>query len=1475
MTTRRWVEPHLRRGASLLWICCLASSVLLAAACDDGDGRSDGDVVDDTSLPNPNEVEAAPPQPVTIASTTACALDADCAEGRFCFQGACVYQCSDDLACSSDQVCSERGRCTTASVSGGLVREGGPQDVVTGIEVVRPPETIAWVRPGDTSVSFTLGLSAPAPEAGIAYRIQRDDDRSSGQRLHTAFSQGNQLTFEVPVGDASPDGAEPRPVRVDLQSSLGAWTFVLRPEPRAEGRYGGAIALDTFGSTGLPIALSLVTEPAGATLSEASRVWLVLEVDDESIFSPARGPGVPDHIAAQLTYDDFVDRWVATFSHPFDLSDALALRAPDASQVERSMRFELELGSNGQLTGSFRDLWRGVYESRSMDGVISLADVSFSGTLLLERIENGPTLAQIDTTPDVPPAIPRPLPPPSTAACAGVDLGAVTPFDVGGTLMDCGSLRSIDELLLGTPDEQARCSIALSATALAGDTTSSQIAAFLDATLPNPGGLSFADFMAQCASGTNGTCIPSDEVLCARQVAALAYRNQPGGSSHVGALLDAYLGTTREAFLGPQFGALQTDTQTRLEWLKSTDYPAIATAAVRDLNERLLQEWQTHVLDNQFAVLGGQFDTSGLVALAREPSSAEAQETRAALLMEMTQSFQAAIEGLSLATRRWDALYVDASSRAARAGFVSARARELYLAAGVLRNLNLSAGTGFLSAGLGAGFNTLQTELARLSQPFNELIYARDAEVVVSTSVDPTVSNAALLASLEAKANAATATALETVTEVVATAQAEALDEQQLRNALNNEINDLRAELVNLCGLPQGCSVSDVFSDPACRVPVEAGRCGFAFTRGDGTIEFAGFEPGSATPSTSGALLRSILEAANDISIADADLTEFHLRAQLLHASNEAFADNVKAWNTMRQAQLADLRAAILELEASSISEIAQLASNMAERVRLREEQVAGARALVDQWEAMRIADQNETFAMNLSARAARETAAGLLNAAEAANDVGEALADSLPKTTGTSNDVTGPARLSISLVFASARVKLRAGATVADFIASGIELASERHQAMQSIELDALMQMGDIDDIETDAAVDALYNQALLLSTAAEAERAAIENTLRLHTAEKEATLAFSRDLQELNERRAEELNVLEQLAGLELRLLQAQYAYEARVLDYLAEVQRAQLVDAKLQELVRQRDNINLVIGSPSAVFSRANRITRAEERLNDAKVALMEWLVALEYFAVRPFMDQRIQILLARNPYQLEQIAGELARLQSVCGGAVNTLTAELSLRDDLLRIKQDNLDAVTGVVSTPSERLRQLMQAGYVPIDKRVRYTADSAVGDLLSRSDAILSASFYVGLDDFANLAATCNAKLEAIDIQLVGDLGTQRPTVSLLYDGTSELRSCQPGIDAYVAQFGPGTTSFGSTTFLRSSGRSISPLAGLNEFADSANTTLAGLPLASQYTVLIDTQLGRNGELDWDALEDIRLRVTYSYQDVFPSGRCE
>lgn len=1433
----------------------LFATAAFAVAC--GDSAAPGSI--SLELPDPNEAVAGGPTALTMASADACALDLDCQAGTHCFQGLCAASCSTDDECEGSETCDERGRC----VAGG---EFAAPPVLPGLRLSSTTQAVHYIRPGQTEAEITLDLSANGPSEGIAFVVRRDDDEAASSVVRRMRVNGNKATFSLAAGNASPDGADPGPVRVELLTAVGSVTIALLPESSAEGRYSGSVRINTFGSAGLPIDFEILTQPEGATLTQAQTAWIVLPIAESQVFAPARGEA-PEKVAAPLSFDDFTQSWVANFRGAFDLTDGVVLTTDAAEQIDRKIRFEITINEQGDVVGQFRDIWTGLYEARSLNGVLTREDVIFEGSIFASKIGNASDLSTIDVDAELPTPNTQGVPAPDLSVCTMNLSGfAATQNEIDYT---CAGIVDAADFESATPDAQASCAIAVALTGMSGETTTDQIKTYLDG---GDLGIPFSQFMDECASGTNGRCVPNEDVVCARQLTASAYRTQESDSIFVAPLLLQYQETTRETFLGAQFGSLRADTETRLEWLRTSTYPAVVTNLVRDLNERLLDEWQEDVLDVHFNVLRGQFDTAGLIALTREPEGAAGIETRGELLLEMNQSFRTALESLTIATRRWDELYTEASKREEKAAYVASRARDLYILAGVLKNLNLASGSGFLSAGIGSGFGGLQRELGRLSLGFNQLIYARDAEVTVATSVDPTVSNQTLLGDLEDKAREDIASALSTVVEVVETEEAQRLDETTLRNNLNNEINDIKSDLIGLCGMPQGCTVNDVLVDDECVVRVDGGECGFIYTKG--TDNFAtNYGASDLAASEGGSALMAMLAAANNLRIADAERRELISRVRIKNQLTEQFVNTMRERQDLRAEQLTEMSEAFADIAQNRQDDIAGLAENLAERAAARVEYVDSSRDTLELWNGIRFGAAGTQTGLEIAALTTGRIAAGLDGAAEGILQAGDAFKDGLPTS---AEDIPSAAvRLAIGAAAVNSASALGASAFTLETASQSLSLAAEQVDRYSSAALEGMMAESDLQGEEFRFQLDEFAEAAELSGAQSEAERELIQQAMQLAVQERENRLAFLRDSTELQRRRAELLEELAKVAGMNLRVAQARLQNEQRLLDYGAIVQRAQLVDAKLRELVLQRQNVNLIVGSPTAVFARANRITRAENELENAKDSLMDWLVALEYYAVRPFMDQRIQILLARNPYQLEEIADELVDLQAACGGSINTFTTELSVRKDFLSVTLPQAD-LDGTILDPTAVFRELMASGYIPVDKRTRYTTDESIGDLMRRKDDIMAASFYVDLGDFANLAATCNAKLESVDIKLVGELGDARPTVSLLYDGTGELRSCQPGIDDYVAQFGEGTTSFGSVTYLRSQGRSISPVAGINTFIDgSENTTLRGLPLSSQYTVLIDTALGENSDLDWANLEDIEIRVTYSYQDLFPEGQCE
>ncbi|MFP4597053.1 MAG: hypothetical protein ACLFVJ_02300 [Persicimonas sp.] len=1416
-------------------------------------------------------VQASERQPVAIASLSGCSLDEDCSSGRHCFQGQCARECAAREDCSQGAECTERGRCAPTTPS-----SLEDDEVRTDLNVTNNPDTVFHIAEGQSEVVFSLTLDAPAPEAGLPYRIERSDDPEATTQVERTNGGTTTLDFVIPVGQADPGVEDGELVHVKLFTPVGNHELALVPQFPFAGAYAGEATVSAFGTTGLPIEFQVVTQPDGAALESAESAWLVLPVGAHTLFSPLGATdGSVEYVARELSYDDFVQRWVASFEMAFDLSETTVVSAANATQVRRSMRFEIEPYESEAIVGSFTDRWSGLYEVRSTSGVTRLQDVTYTGDLYLERFDAAPSFEDIEVR-DHADAEPELLPQPPLSECSDDAHFGVATAQVDEVDYDCDAIASSQDFADADPQAQADCAVAVSADALSGETTGSQIRAFLDDTLPNPGGQSFAEFMEDCAAGTDGTCRPSQQVMCGRQLLARAYRNQPEDSSMMAELVTQYQDVTREAYLGQQLGAFGTDSSLRLEWLETTDYPAIVTSAVQGLNERLLNDWKEKVLEVHLGVLQGQFDASGLAVLSRQVDGEAPRDARKQLLTEMTQGWRGAMDSLTLATERWHTLFQGDAERAAKRDYVSGRMFDLYLSAGILRNLNLAADAGYLSARLAGGFSDLLRKLGMLAQPFDELIYARDAEVVINTSVDPTSDNNTLLGEREADAMSEIARAHDSVLGVLERARAEVLDEQQLRNRMNNEINDLRDSLVEMCGMPAGCTSETFRTDPECRVRVEAGECGFTVDKSTG--EISSFGPGEQSVSEAGRALLEVASAAQNIGIADEEVRALAQRTKLEHEELQTFAATIEDWNDQRLDAVEQLEANIAEREEIQNQALQDMFATFDERAELRQEAIESSRQTFEKWDEIRVGSATTQIELLISANASRALADGLRDNAQSLKDFSGAISDGFPKSVGPSSDPSGPARFGVQMAAAGAVAGLRTVATAADATGASLEIAKERNALIQEAEMAGLEDESELGAMVTQDEIDTLKSEYQKTQDKSSAEIAQLENVIELAEASLEAELAYERDKDEFRQRRLNLRQKLTAIAGLDLRVQQAKMQYDQRVAAYLGVVQRASLANSKLEDLELQRDEVNSLVGSPGVIFGRANRLEQAELRLERAKSKLMDWLVALEYYAVRPFMDQRQQILLARNTYQLEKIAEELDRLQRDCGGAINTNSSTLSLRSDLLGLNDAMVDPVTEQTWAPEQRFREIMSRGYVPIDKRVRYSSDDTVGSLMSRDPDILSATFFIDLSEFANLEVTCNAKVSSVDVKLVGEVGEGRPTVTVLYDGTSKLRSCQPGIDDYVSMFGPNTTNYGKITHLRTAGRSMSPVAGINDFpaADAqANETLAGLPLASQYTVLIDTDTGENANIDWSQLEDIELELEYSYQDVFPAGQCD
>ncbi len=666
-----------------------AISALMAGVAACGPDEQERPSVD---LPE-GPVEEADKQPVELASVSGCAIDSDCEAGRFCFQGTCAFECEGDDDCGGSLSCSERGQC----VGGGATVDESAQTLVTefydDVRVVNAPKIKFEPTTPDDQVALELEFDQTLPDDGMAYRMSRSDGVGEPGRVRHTEGGVDSVSIPIALGKADPTLSDSTTVQVEVSTPVGSYQVTLQPSFPASGQYSGTALVDTFGRVGLPIDFELVTDPAGAPLDEAQTAWLVLPVSSDRLFSPVYPDGTIDHLAAELTHDDFVDKWVATFDYAFDLNDAQIWEVPESDQVERSLRFEIAMEGKHRVEGSFTDRWSGLYEVDSAQGVTTIETVVTTGELRLQRVANARSAGELnDATPAQ--ADPQLLAAPGIDACQGLTIFELSSRDIDGESYGCDAIASAEDFEAATPEEMASCAIAAGDETLSAETTSGQIRAFLDDEVDNPGGQSFEEFLEDCAAGTDGTCRPTPEVTCSRQLLARAYHDQPEGSTQMDALVEGYLDVARESYLGQQLGAFATDFNLRMDWLETTDYPAVVTSAVQDLNEQLLDEWKEKVLDVHVGVLTGQFDPSGLAVMARETNSTEAGDARQRLLMEMTQSWRGAMDSLTLATARWNTLLQAQTDRDEKVGYVTQQMFRLYVTASALRKLARSADAG-------------------------------------------------------------------------------------------------------------------------------------------------------------------------------------------------------------------------------------------------------------------------------------------------------------------------------------------------------------------------------------------------------------------------------------------------------------------------------------------------------------------------------------------------------------------------------------------------------------------------------------------------------------------------------------------------------------------------------------------------------------------------------------------------------------
>ena len=1473
-----------------------ALSLMFVAACgDDAAPAGTEDTGSDTGSDSGTGAGSGITFPASkLVGAKGCTLDAECDAGKFCFLGACAAQCTANDQCAASS-CSARGKCEQTTnrlnkAADGTADAAPAGDRLEGISLLSVPNETVYVAPGQTTVTITIRTSGPVlAKGGLAYRIDTTADPSLATVV--TLSSGEEVhTISIPTGSANPSVAEPHVEQVYITTNAGAFPLELIPRRGVEGSYGADAIIPALGAR-LPLGFGIVTIPAGASIQDAEKVYLVMKAGGTEILAPVAPADAADlgvsadgqpsvkAVAALVSYDANLERWVARFDNGFAIPSGELFGGAAASQVARSLRFEFVVEEDGKIAGDFADSWRGLYNQAAADHSETVGIVQVNGSFLASRLGAPPSASNIEAVAAVS------VPSAPTLRTYEVTSGCTTVF---GATSACSNLT--------TQVGANACADALRTEATVGGSLTNILATLLE-TGSTTDGRSYKTFLQGCGTRSEPACTPNPKTICAAQASAIALRTTPSApSADADRQWQNYATLLLQLTGGPQLAAYYLDVEARRTWLTRSQFDTsspVTYAALKTLNEALMNGWLRDVVDSNIQSLRVALQPATFAFMSRAADSTVSIDERDRLLISLVNSWGIAANSLGLAAQRYSELYRLDSERASKRDLVAQRTRELYMSAIVIIQLHQAAGKAAQAASIATGLGALLERQAVLSKSFDELLFARDGEVVISTSLDPNDTSNGVLRARRDTARTAIDTASTSVEQTLATIASQSVLFDSLVTAAEDAVGASQDRMIELCGIPVGCDPNDLGA-PECDTSPDGGLCGFLQTRGpyDGRIEARVSEAEAAlseindgntsnsvlqtvelweqseTPSEAGLALLAYRAAAQDYAGAIAERDAANRSREAEAAQLVAFKEAFDQIDTIRTTQGETIGTEIARVNALGNANFTARFNAVNTSVQERQTLLATRKATMSTWQSVNIGGNAVQLGLLVAAGTAEDVAAAAEQSSVVAREIRDQSADALPHSSGTSNDLSAPVRAMLYASAASGVYSADATKVSSKIAARKLALAAEAAGLVKDATLAALDNGAEYAAIEaeTSFAISDIKGELSLLENdelraASERAIASIERLAEFEVEAIERSLELQDRTNALKDRVVDDLSHSREVAQAELSMI-------AALLNYQAVVTSARQERANLEGVREKLNALNNRIGGPEAFMTEASKLAEADRQIDRAKRKLNDWLVAIEYFAVRPFFDERMAIVLAKSSYELKKIGDRLEDLQAGCGGSVSSGNSEVSVREDLLGYRESIQDGVTGTLLSPSDRFQETLQRGVVPVNQRTRYTASDSLGTLL-QSRGVLSASFVVALGDFANLAVTCNAKVKSVAIKLEGEgIGSGQPVVTLLYEGSSQLYSCQPGIGDYVETFGQNSTAFDTVTTFQVTGRSGSPVAGINVMG-SPNNSFSGLPLASRYTLLIDATLPSNRNIDWSKVTDIKLGLAYDYQDPF------
>ncbi len=1047
----------------------------------------------------------------------------------------------------------------------------------------------------------------------------------------------------------------------------------------------------------------------------------------------------------------------------------------------------------------------------------------------------------------------------------------------------------------------------------------------------------FDDFSQTCLTSECDLCADHPEYVCAADLFSRIYLTEKSLTGEQRAdILNNWSSLVNESTLSYQYMSWNKDTEIRKSWLEGAVYDNSFAASIMDnFNRSLLERYRTEVLDVHRGIMGRQFMQTTLEMLSQSLVDESGNEVTAlssarnGILSQLGDAWQNVSESLGLSARRYDVLSQVDIERAQTAEELRHYLFDLYLAGMIESGLNLKADQGSLNAAYGTNLTDVMMKLDSLDQPFEALVFMRDGEIFKDTRLLTEKGQTAL--------GAVKDEALQSISKAVEKRESVFTDMQKRKESVLS-INDnylsslekLRSEIVNICGYPLDCQNNI----DTCKIYTAPYFCGFALASnsepGDPLAENDSkgkkisisqvsdvnecflkklAEGASKTTDTLSLCLGGDLSLNGDnvsyttsanVSLAGVAIQEFRIadrdyqtalseydvmrsKLQNTSATLQGYADTLLQLNE-KNVKLIDVIKDNLSLMSDYQSEIVAAAKETAAETAKTAKQKADLQAkAIKDWYVMN--SEKTTFDIGASIIGGvfgiqqmslnLNTQAGVFDtiyygAKNIVYNDSNLNLDRLPlvvinvsntETKITSNSVIATnAKLSaINIAEEVAAAGFSFGVGLNDKLTSS-ELAdlADKHKKV----IKAIKQVVDDKELSGDE-----ISEAISVLEA--------DNENLLVAAEQQDT--YSKQVAEFELQRTEYMNSVLDLIRLYSNVLSKDISRELALKHYLNVCEQAEMLASQYDsKAARYRDNRDLLM-SASSFFQYASDLESVEKYIEYARNDLSDYLAAIEYMTVRPFVELRRALYMARGTNELRAIYEKLNDLTDNCGsGKQSSNTVVVSLKNRL------NIASTEFNHQSSDVRLQEMMSIGTIPVSSQIRYSVAGSVGK-------VLKGDYYSGTftltDKFANISNSCNAKIDEIKVRMVSKSGREivssgdyNPMISIFYGGQSQLLSCHEKIDAIVASIGSRTSygrysTFVSKPFADGLVASIYEVPKDTEYAmndktefvgGTSYTDMRGYPLMATYSIVFDPNAGENSRIEWDNVADIEIQFKYT-----------